>query len=52
MFNRLKDNGNGTITDLRTGLMWTKDANLAGKKNWQDALDYVASMNKGVVKNF
>ncbi|MBF0344156.1 MAG: DUF1566 domain-containing protein [Nitrospirae bacterium] len=40
-----KDNGNGTITDLRTGLMWTKDADLAGVETWQGGLDYVASMN-------
>jgi hypothetical protein len=25
------DNGNGTVTDTRMGLMWTKDANLFGK---------------------
>ncbi|MBF0345051.1 MAG: hypothetical protein HQL06_12585 [Nitrospirae bacterium] len=32
-FNRFKDNGNGTITDIQTGLMWTKDANLTEEKN-------------------
>ncbi|KJU82724.1 secreted protein containing DUF1566 [Candidatus Magnetobacterium bavaricum] len=34
-----------TVTDNLTGLMWTKDANLAGTVTWQGALDYVASMN-------
>ncbi|MBF0590672.1 MAG: DUF1566 domain-containing protein [Nitrospirae bacterium] len=49
---RFVDNGDETITDRSTRLVWTKDANLAGRKNWQGALDYVASMNKGTVKNF
>jgi hypothetical protein len=41
------DHGDGTVTDNFTGLMWTKDANLAGIKTWQEALDYVANMNTG-----
>jgi hypothetical protein len=41
------DNGDGTVTDNLTGLMWTKNANLAGIKTWQQALDYVSSMNTG-----
>ena len=36
---RLIDNGNGTVTDTQTGLMWTRDANLFGKRNWNDAMD-------------
>ncbi|MBF0563848.1 MAG: DUF1566 domain-containing protein [Nitrospirae bacterium] len=45
---RFIDNGDGTVTDNLTGLMWTKNANLAGgAKNWQQALDYVASLNSG-----
>ncbi len=37
-----------TVTDNLTGLIWTKDANLpAGSKTWQEALDYVTSMNTG-----
>ncbi|MBV6343042.1 DUF1566 domain-containing protein [Candidatus Magnetobacterium casense] len=44
---RFTDNGN-TITDNLTGLMWTKNANLpGGARDWQGALDYVASMNSG-----
>ena len=36
------------VTDNLTGLMWTKNANLAGgTKTWQGALDYVKSLNSG-----
>jgi len=43
---RFVDNGNGTVTDTLTGLMWTKDANpAAGTKTWQDALDYIKTLN-------
>jgi hypothetical protein len=35
---RFVDNGNGTVTDTVTGLMWTKDANPIGKRNWHDAM--------------
>ncbi|KJU86149.1 protein containing DUF1566 [Candidatus Magnetobacterium bavaricum] len=43
---RFYDNGDNTITDTSTGLMWTKDANLPQQiKSWQEALDFVASMN-------
>ncbi len=45
---RFTDNGNQTVTDNLTGLMWTKDANLpGGSRTWQQALDYVVSMNTG-----
>ncbi|MBD3290442.1 DUF1566 domain-containing protein, partial [candidate division KSB1 bacterium] len=34
----LVDNGNGTITDTNTGLMWLKNANLAGETmTWEEA---------------
>jgi len=33
-----KDNGDGTITDLNTGLMWKKDE--SPDMNWQEALKY------------
>ncbi|KJU86495.1 protein containing DUF1566 [Candidatus Magnetobacterium bavaricum] len=52
MKERFVDNGDQTITDTSTRLVWTKDANLAYPKDWQQALDYVASMNKGTVGNF
>ncbi|MBF0555264.1 MAG: tetratricopeptide repeat protein [Nitrospirae bacterium] len=42
------DNGDGTMTDTTTGLMWTKNANLAGRGlTLQDTLKFVASMNYG-----
>jgi hypothetical protein len=57
---RFIDNGNQTITDNLTGLMWTRDANLMATQDldfdldetagdgwvyWQHALDYVAKLN-------
>ena len=47
---RFTDNGitiptDKTITDNLTGLIWTKNANIAGAKNWQEALDYIKTMN-------
>jgi hypothetical protein len=50
---RFTDHENGTLTDNLTGLMWTKDANLAGSTmTWQQALDYIAGMNNGTYQNF
>jgi hypothetical protein len=43
---RFTDNGNGTVTDNLTGLMWFKDGNCLGTKNWQEALDEVADLNE------
>lgn len=31
------DNGDGTITDITTGLVWLKNANCFGSKKWGDA---------------
>jgi len=50
---RFNDNGNGTVNDNLTGLVWTKDANAPGPaacspgagKTWADALTYVACLN-------
>jgi hypothetical protein len=49
---RFTDNGNDTITDNLTGIIWTKDGNAgivtcppAIPKTWQDALDYVTCLN-------
>ena len=42
---RFVDNGDGTVTDKLTGLMWLKDASCIGKKMWRDALDGVADFN-------
>ena len=50
---RFTDNGDGTVADELTGLVWTKDANLPELiKTWQEALDYVKSMNAGLEQNF
>jgi len=50
---RFTDNGDLTITDKLTGLMWTKNGNAPGPvactpgvaKTWQGALDYVTCLN-------
>ncbi len=42
---RFTDNGDGTVTDELTGLMWTQDADLDGALGWQAALDAVAIGN-------
>jgi len=59
---RFTDNGNRTVTDNLTGLMWLKDANCIatyypsfdnddipddGKVTWQHALDFVKGINNG-----
>ena len=47
---RFIDNGNGTITDELTGLMWLKNADLAsGEVDWQNALNTVAGVNNGSI---
>ncbi len=40
--NNFVDNGNGTISDLATGLMWSKDDNGSGVE-WIEALPYAES---------
>ena len=50
---RFTDNGDQTMTDNLTGLIWTKDGNAPGpaacspgtSKTWQGALDLVACLN-------
>lgn len=50
---RFTDNGDGTVTDELTELMWTEDANLpVGTKTWQEALDYVAELNKSAYLDY
>ncbi len=45
---RFRDNGDGTITDNMTGLMWLKDANNANStKDWSNAFTYIAGLNSG-----
>lgn len=50
---RFIDNGDFTVTDSLTGIVWPKDANLFGttSKTWQQALDYVSGMNAGIYTN-
>lgn len=42
--NKFKDNGDGTISDKATGLMWTKDDSKIGM-NWERALGYAEQSN-------
>src|SRR3990172_5700801 len=35
---RFMDNGDGTVTDNLTGLIWLKNANCFGTRNWASAL--------------
>lgn len=35
---RFTDNGDGTVTDNMTGLIWLKNANCFGQETWADAL--------------
>ncbi|MBI5591017.1 MAG: DUF1566 domain-containing protein [Deltaproteobacteria bacterium] len=34
------NNGNGTVTDTTTGLVWLKDASWGGKKTWVDSITW------------
>ena len=44
---RFTDNGDGTVTDNLTGLIWLKIANCDGLTNWADALTYCANLASG-----
>ena len=44
--NRFVDNGDGTITDTKTGLMWSEKDNGVPIK-WSDALSYCSNFNVG-----
>jgi hypothetical protein len=35
---RFTDNGDGTVTDNQTGLIWLKDANCFGQRAWDEAI--------------
>lgn len=63
---RFTDNGDGTVTDNLTGLIWLKDANCIksnypefdcddtygdGKVIWQHELDFVSGINDGTYPN-
>ena len=64
---RFSDNGDQTVSDNLTGLIWAKDANLMivrdpnfdvaatfsdGAVTWQDALDYVRKLNQEAYLSF
>ena len=38
------DNGDGTVTDQRTGLMWQKDT-APGTYSWQNAMEYCEKLD-------
>lgn len=40
----LRDNGDGTITDLNTGLMWQQTPDSNGNRNQQGATDYCTAL--------
>jgi len=44
---RFTDNGNGTVTDNLTGLVWLKNANAFGSRIWATALTDCATLNTG-----
>lgn len=41
------DNGNGTVTDMTTGLIWLKKANCGGRKSWNDAVSFASWLHDG-----
>ena len=45
---RFSDNGNGTITDTLTGLIWLQNASCFGTKVWADALTSANTLASGV----
>ncbi len=44
---RFTDNGDGTVTDNMTNLIWLKDANCFGQQNWTTALNSANTLNSG-----
>jgi len=44
---RYTDNGNGTVTDNRSGLIWLKNANCFGGQNWKTAMQSAANLGNG-----
>jgi hypothetical protein len=46
---RFTDNGDGTVRDNMTGLIWTKNANCAGyEMTWEQAVDYANALADGI----
>ena len=44
---RFVDNGNGTVTDKLTGLIWLKNADCFGLLNWADAISLANGLANG-----
>jgi hypothetical protein len=44
---RFTDNGNGTVTDNLTGLIWLKNANCFGIRTWEEALSDCNGLSAG-----
>jgi hypothetical protein len=44
---RYTDNGDGTVTDNRSGLIWMKNANCFGRQNWETAMQSAANLAHG-----
>jgi len=44
---RFIDNGDGTVKDNITGLIWLKDANCFGQQKWEPAVSLVAGLSSG-----
>ena len=44
---RFTDNGDGTVTDNLTGLIWLKNANCFGTQNWQTSLNSANTLASG-----
>lgn len=45
--NRISDNGDGTVTDNATNLVWLKDANCNGSSDWNAAIDFANGLQDG-----
>ena len=44
---RFYDNGDGTITDERTGLIWLQNAECYGLQNWDNTMSSIDELNSG-----
>lgn len=44
---RFSDNGDGTVSDNFTGLIWLKNANCGGPMEWVNAISYCNSLSNG-----
>lgn len=44
---RFADNGNGTVTDNLTGLLWARNANCFGLRTWETALSDCNGLSSG-----